>query len=135
MAVWGIGAYYKGDNSIDKTQDFINQGFACIGWEEKDAPALYQMIKSVKTGDIIYIKSFTPNQKQLYIKAVGIVTDNYKKHTDLGYGVKVKWKKDFNKAVKLSVSSEMYRNNVFSNTLYEEYNENIISQLVDIIMN
>lgn len=135
MAVWGIGAYYKGDNGTDKTQDFINQGFACIGWSENDAPALYQMIKSVKIGDIIYIKSFTPNQKQLCVKAVGIVTDNCKNHDRLGYGVKVKWKKEFSESINITVSSEMYRNNVFNNTMYEEYNENIISKLVDIIMN
>lgn len=135
MAVWGIGAYYKGDNSTDKTQDFIDSGFACIGWDEKDASALYQMIKSVKIGDIIYIKSFTPNQKQLYIKAVGIVTDNCKNHDGLGYGVKVKWKEEFIESINITISPEMYRNNVFNNTMYEEYNENIISKLVDIIMN
>ena len=56
-------------------------------------------------------------------------------HDRLGYGVKVKWKEEFSESINITVSSEMYRNNVFNNTMYEEYNENIISKLVDIIMN
>lgn len=30
MAVWGIGAYYKGSNSSDKTAEFLNDGCAYI---------------------------------------------------------------------------------------------------------
>lgn len=134
MAVWGFGAYYKGDNGTDKTQDFINQGFACIGWSENDAPALYQMIKSVKIGDIIYIKSFTPKQNQIYIKAVGVVIDSFDNYDSLGYGVKVKWKSNFNEYIPINVTPEMYKNNVFNNTMYEEYNKSIISKLIEIIM-
>ena len=92
------------------------------------------MIKSVKIGDIIYIKSFTPKQNQIYIKAVGVVIDSFDNYDSLGYGVKVKWKSNFNEYIPINVTPEMYKNNVFNNTMYEEYNKSIISKLIEIIM-
>lgn len=131
MAVWGIGAYYKGSNPADKTDMFISDGLAYIGWDEMDASALFCMFDSVKLGDIVYIKSFAPRLKKLHIKAIGIVEDTrkYKSH-NLGTGIRVKWKLNF-KPVIIDVTPEIYRNNVFNNTLYEEFNSSIIQLLVD----
>lgn len=59
MAVWGMGAFYDSDVS----KQFVSQGCACIGWDKADAPALYQMLMSVKIGDIMYLKSVLPRKK------------------------------------------------------------------------
>ena len=132
MSVWGIGAFYDKDVS----SDFISYGVACLGWSKKDAQPLHLMLSAIKIGDIIYIKSFVTQKKQLIVKAVGIVTskvcDN-PKNTNLGCGVCVKWKENFSEEI-FDISPEMYRNNVFNNSLYEEYNADIIERLIDKLM-
>ena len=134
MAVWGIGAYYKGSSPADKTDEFLNDKRAYIGWNEPDAPALYRMFDSIKAGDLIYIKSFAPKTKQLQIKAVGIVKDTKKEASDsLGTGISVRWKQCFT-PITVDVTPQIYRNNVFNNTLYEEFNDNIIKEVIDGLM-
>lgn len=134
MAVWGIGAYYKGSSPKDKTKYFLKDGCAYIGWNEPDAPALYRMFDSIKAGDLIYIKSFAPKTKQLLIKAVGIVKDTKKEASDsLGTGISVRWKQCFT-PITVNVTPQIYRNNVFNNTLYEEFNDNIIKDVIDGLM-
>lgn len=134
MAVWGIGAYYKGSSPKDKTKYFLKDGCAYIGWNEPDAPALYRMFDSIKAGDLIYIKSFAPKTKQLLIKAVGIVKDTKKEASDsLGTGISVRWKQCFT-PITINVTPQIYRNNVFNNTLYEEFNDNIIKDVIDGLM-
>ena len=134
MAVWGIGAYYKCSSPKDKTKYFLKDGCAYIGWNEPDAPALYRMFDSIKAGDLIYIKSFAPKTKQLLIKAVGIVKDTKKEASDsLGTGISVRWKQCFT-PITVNVTPQIYRNNVFNNTLYEEFNDNIIKDVIDGLM-
>ena len=133
MAVWGIGAYYKGSSAADKTAEFLKDGCVYIGWDETEASALYRMFDSIKLGDIIYIKSFVPKTKQLHIKAIGIVTNTEKeKSNSLGTGISVRWKQGFI-PITLTVTPQIYRNNVFNNTLFEEFNEEIIRSIVDVL--
>lgn len=135
MAVWGIGAYYNDSETRDKTQDFLDRSFAYIGWKESEAPAIYQMLSSIKVGDIVYIKSFSPKTKILYIKALGIVVDNKPQYFEgLGTGIVVKWKEKFTETIEISITPEMYRNNVYNNSLYEEYDKKIIQKLIKEIM-
>lgn len=130
MAVWGIGAYYKGSSSADKTTEFLNDGCAYIGWDETEASALYRMFDSIKFGDIIYIKSFVLRSKQLHIKAIGIVTSTEKKTSkSLGTGIPVQWKQNFI-PITISVTPQIFRNNVFNNTLFEEFNGEIIRKII-----
>ncbi len=131
MAIWGIGAFYNSAEPADKTEEFINNDCACIGWNNDEAPALHLMLNSIKLGDIMYIKSFIPKTKQLNIKAVGIVNDTMKKpYENLGTGVSVIWKEDF-EPFTIAIDNAMYKNNVFNNTLYEEYNLEIINKIID----
>lgn len=130
MAVWGIGAYYKDTNPRNKENDFIRNGYAYIGWGKNEAPSVHKMFDSVKVGDIIYIKSFVPRTKSLKIKAIGIVTDNEKQVSTLGTGIQVKWKSSFN-PITVVLAPEEYKNNVFNNTLYEEFDKGIIELLID----
>ena len=132
MAVWGIGAYYTGETPEDKTQDFIDNECACIGWDKRNAPSLYKMLSSIIPGDIIYIKSFALRNKTLHIKAVGIVSET--NVSDLKNGVKVKWKQNFIGIQPFTITPERYRNNVYGNTLYEEYDPEIITAVIHEIM-
>ena len=73
MAIFGIGANWDG---IDKTGDFIHHNVAAIGWDQKDAPGLHQIMRHMKMGDIIYLKSIYLPKKQLILKAIGIILDD-----------------------------------------------------------
>ena len=71
VAIFGLGAWY----GEDVTGDFISNEVACVGWSNRDAPALHKIMAHIKVGDIIYIKTHTPTEG-LTIKAVGIVVDD-----------------------------------------------------------
>jgi hypothetical protein len=87
MAIFGIGARYE----TDVTQDFLSRGVACVGWAEKDAPPAHAILRQLRTGDLIFIKSWTP-QTGLTIKAVGVVKEGRPQSVkDLGVGVPVQW--------------------------------------------
>ena len=120
MAIWGIGAMY---GKKDVTIDFINNKVACLGWSKEEAPSLYEMIKNVNVGDIIYIKSFSPNVG-LKVKAIGIVLDSEIKmiSDSLGFGIKVNWLCNLNEHLTIHFNETIYRNNVYNNSLYEEFN-------------
>lgn len=129
MAIYGIGAYYEG--TTDVSEDFIEKELACIGWSESDAPSLYQVLKYIKVGDIVYIKS-APIGLGLKVKGVGIVIDNkFIEDDDLGTGVKVKWLWTGNES--LGEISDKY--NVRNNTLYEEFNKTIQLKILSLIIN
>ena len=130
MSVWGIGANYKNTKNSDKTDAFITGNMAYIGWSKKDAPAIHNMFNSIKLGDIIYIKSFSQRSKTLQIKAVGIVNNTEKITSSLGTGISVNWKNNFTPFT-IDITNQMYKNNVFNNSLYEEYNENVILKIVE----
>ena len=56
MAIFGIGARYE----VDVSSQFLARKCACVGWAEKDAPPAHGILRHVRTGDIIFIKSFAP---------------------------------------------------------------------------
>jgi hypothetical protein len=69
MAIFGIGAFWSGN---DMTETFIRDRMACVGWDEASAPTLHAIVRQLRVGDLIFIKSFNP-RAGLAIKAVGIV--------------------------------------------------------------
>jgi hypothetical protein len=73
MAIFGVGAYWDGR---DKTRDFIHHNVAVIGWEAKDAPGLHQIMRHMKVGDIVYLKSSSLRNSRLIVKAIGIILDD-----------------------------------------------------------
>ncbi|MCK9398526.1 MAG: hypothetical protein M0Q51_00845 [Bacteroidales bacterium] len=129
MAIYGIGAYYEG--STDVSGDFIDNELACVGWSKTDAPSLHEILRYLKVGDIIYIKS-APIGQDLRVKAVGIIIDNELVFNDeLGTGVRVKWLWTGNEV--LGDFHDKY--NVRNNTLYEEFNKSIQSKILSLIIN
>lgn len=133
MTVWGIGAYNK-EKKVSRLQEFLDNNCACIGWTEEQAPILYEVLKAVKKGDYIYIKSYYFPKKRLTIKAVGKVKDSKitKKNSQLesSKGIEVEWFTDF-QMKSLELEKEEARYNVYQNTIYQEYNPRII----DIVKN
>ena len=149
MAVFGAGAfYYDDDNSgVDVTKDFLEQECFCIGYEKKEASALYEMLRRVKIGDIVYLKSFKVGKKgesgTIFIKAIGfVIGQNIKSFTfsdgsNMGYGRGVKWIKDFSDRedwFELELNPEERVNNVYSNTMYEEYSARVITTVIDLLV-
>jgi len=116
--VWGIGAYWLGDkDGPDKTRTFVNGGYAEIGWNSDEAPALYEMFNRIEKDDIIYIKSFPPGKK-LRIKAIGWVLEKPELNK-----VRVKWLYDHCFIHELSEKERKY--NIYGLTFYEELNPTI----------
>lgn len=129
MAIFGLGSYYRGK---DVTKKFIEHGIACIGWDENDAPTLFNVMKTIQVGDIIYLKSY-PIRSGLRIKAIGIVNStkaiDEKLKNDFGRGIHVQWL--VSDLPVTEFSKDKY--NVRRNTLYEEYSEEIQQYVINMI--
>jgi len=126
MAIFGIGATYGKD---DVSKNFIENNVACVGWDISEAPALHEILRCLKVGDIIYIKT-APIGQGLRVKAVGIVTDNtLKKVNNIGSCVSVKW--IWNGYENIGTIDDKY--NVRNNTLYEEFNNKVQEYILNLI--
>lgn len=116
MAIFGIGATYE---NHDVSKQFIADSIACVGWTISDAPAIHEILRCLKVGDIMYIKT-SPIGQGIRVKAVGIVIENtLEKKNNLGIGVSVKWIWDGYENI--GRIDDKY--NVRNNTLYEEHNK------------
>ena len=125
MAIYGIGATYD----YDVADEFISNEVACVGWDINDAPALHEILKLLKNGDIVYIKS-APIGKGLRVKGVGVVTDNQMRNIpNLGTGIGVKW--IWQGHENLGNINDKY--NVRNNTLYEEFNKDVQKKILDLL--
>jgi hypothetical protein len=117
MAIFGIGAYYD----QDVTSAFLKQHCACLGWREKDAPPAHALLRAFRTGDIIFIKSFTP-EAGLMVKAVGLVLEGrVREIKGLGSGVPVRWA--WNGEKRIGRLDDKWP--VRSVTIYEEYHPEV----------
>ncbi len=130
MAIYGIGAFYD-DGRGDVSQTFIAKGMAGVGWGRDKAPELHRFIASLKVGDIIYIKAAPLANSDIRVRAIGFIEDNDlldKKATKglVEAGRRVRWrvKKEFR------VAKPQERNNVRTNTLYEEHHPEVQRQIM-----
>ncbi len=128
--MYGLGAMY---GKSDMSKQFIAHRVACIGWGVNEAPALYMMLRKVKVSDFIYIKSISIANKELIIKAVGVVVDDKIEDYSYGNGVNVIWLWTGEEKIKLD--DLMYKNNVFNNTLYEEHNLELQQKILGLVFN
>lgn len=72
MAIFGAGSTWDGGDE-QKDDFFVNENYV-IGWDYVSARDLYTALASLKTGDILYLKSNAPGSKTLRVKGIGIVT-------------------------------------------------------------
>ena len=130
VAIYGGSAFYQ----IDVTKDFIENGCFCSGYEMEKEPILYDMMRAIEVGDIIYIKSSTPRAKGiLYIKAIGIVTANkICTQTNLGNGIKVNWLQNYSDKFRKIELGHSCLHNMYENAmLHKEYSDEIKKQIVE----
>lgn len=117
MAIYGVGAYYEEDVS----EDFISSNVVGVGWDSTDAPELQEYFKSLKVGDIIYIKAAFGGA-DITVKAIGIVRDTaIRTRSDtkglVSTGRNVVWLS----RERFVIPRPGEKNNVRSNTVYEEF--------------
>ena len=109
---------------------FLTNNVIGTGWDKNNAPELHTYFKSLKVGDIIYIKAAFGGTKFITIKGIGIICDNeilntlHHPLTEIGRNVKWIEKKQF----KLPKPPE--KNNVRSNTVYEEFHPAIQDEII-----
>ena len=73
MAIFAVGASY---DKTDVSGDFIKNNIAGPLWDNLVAPELHQFVNSLKVGDIVYIKSYSPRSNDIIVKAIGVVKDD-----------------------------------------------------------
>lgn len=104
--------------------------------KKKEKPELYEILNSIKIGDIIYIKSLPFNSKSMKIKAVGIVTAEPKNtNTHNGYEeceneIGVKWlNSDINKSIDVDNDNLRAR----KGSIFIETNSEYIKKIINFI--
>lgn len=128
MAIFAIGAFYDEDVS----KQFIQESLVGVGWDDGDAPELHQFIRSIRVGDLVYIKSFPPGSPEIFVKAIGVVVDGSIRTTEdtgglVSCGRNVHWLST--SEFRIPVPSE--KNNVRRNTLYEEHHPAVQSAILE----
>ncbi len=133
MAVWGIGAYFLGENGGDKSDEFIEKNIAVIGYSREEHSDYYELMEEIREGDLIFIKSkqMYRNNSPMYLKAIGIVIDAEIKPKNLrvgtAEGIDVHWLKDFSKdPIKIQASPSP----MSGITLFEEKRKRVIKKIV-----
>ena len=133
MAVWGIGAYYPGEQE-DKAKQFVEKGRIIIGYSEEEHPDYYVMLRSIKPGDIIFIKARFMLNQPMKIKAVGIAVDTNvsdENGMDGRKGISVNWVRDLTDS---PANLEKNRSNDGStHTIYQESDPKIINQIAELL--
>lgn len=124
MAIYAIGAYYDEDVS----GEFIANNIAGPGWDRKVAPELHQFIRSLKVGDIVYIKSAPPNSADIIVKGIGVITNDEVITTSsvVSAGRNIKWLV----TETFRIPKPIEKNNVRLNTMYEEFHPIVQSEIL-----
>lgn len=73
MAIYGAGSIWGEEELLNK---FFNENIFTVGWCYEDASDLFDIIASVKIGDIIYLKSNAPGSRRIRVKGIGVVTNS-----------------------------------------------------------
>ena len=130
MAIYGVGAFYEEDVS----PDFISKNLVGVGWEQTDAPDLHQFMRSLKVGDIVYIKAAPPGQRIIAKAIRKIIDDQICDASNSGGSVhcgrNVRWVT----TTAFTLPARAGKNNVQSNTLYEEFDPLAQAGIIDRII-
>ncbi len=125
MAIFAIGAYYDKDVS----SEFISNNIAGPGWDLEEAPELHQFVRSLKVGDIVYIKSAAPSSADIIVKGIGVIENdeviNSSKIVSAGRNIKWLVTEHFR------ISKPTEKNNVRLNTMYEEFHPKVQAEILN----
>ena len=141
MTIFGIGARYDNQWVNDA---FEKYGVACIGHEREDAPEIYAEFRTLKVGDIIYMKALGPSSDKMCIMGVGIVVNNFIKEivTDKdtkdeiywGHGVKVNWRFCGEYYTSRGIEKDKHWHRRMG-TFFEEYSRKIQKLVIRMLLN
>lgn len=124
ISIWGFGFYF-GKNHCSK-EEFIDNNYVTVKYTEEEAPEFIAMMKEIKIGDIVYLKSWGIGNNILHIHAIGRVTNEI--NTD-NNRIRVNWLvKNIYEPV---IPNKRYRQRVAS--IYKEYNKDIPQNIFDLI--
>lgn len=137
MAIWGVGAKFDGwDNKLDS---FVNESFWCTGFTQQEKPEIYEMIKNIQIGDIVYVKSLPIKSNIMNVRAVGIVTESFKNFNshkgfeNCGNEIGVKWLiTESNQPLLKEEITDKYINGR-KTTIFKEYNKDIIKRVINLL--
>jgi hypothetical protein len=127
MAIYGVGAYYDRDVS----DEFLANHLVGVGWNGQGAPELQEYFRSLKVGDIVYIKAAF-GRADITVKGIGIIRDTViRTHADtnglVSTGRNVSWLN----TEKFVIPRPMEKNNVRSNTVYEEFHPRVQAEIIE----
>jgi hypothetical protein len=130
MAIYGVGAFY--DNDV--APDLIGNNLVGVGWAYQDAADLHQFMRSLKVGDIVYIKAAPPGQNVI-VKAIGLIIDDQIRDDANSGGLvhcgrNVRWAS----TTTFTLPPRSGKNNVQNNTLYEEFDPPAQAAIMDRII-
>lgn len=128
MAIYGIGAFHGDSGDVSET--FIESNIVGVGWDEDEAPELHEYLKSLKVGDIVYIKAAFGGA-DITVKAVGLIVDNIiRTEADTGGAVAVGRNVKWVSKKKFVLERPTEKNNVRNNTIYEEFHPEIQAKIL-----
>lgn len=150
MAIYGVGCVFtrNGKNS-SVLPDFLVNGVIGSDYSIVDAEDVHHIFRSLKAGDIVYLKEF--HGKTLTILAIGVISDYDVIWKDRSGNIqppgsihlpadaevlrKVKWllpKTGDGAAIlpRLSIQLKGGGNHVQGKTIYEEYRSDVIEQIL-----
>lgn len=140
MAIYGAGSNWDGDEI--KHDFFKNKNFV-IGWDINEAQDLYNLISSIKVGDIIYLKANRPGSLDIRVKGIGIVRNSFLNilfekgenlsHTRKNFELPIEWiyKDEFIISIPNNIGK---LTNVRAATLYEEFLPFVQTKLIETII-
>ncbi len=129
MPFYGSGAVYDNEQAI--TQLYVRYGVAALGWACQEAPTHQEIFRSIKVGNIIYLREH-PSKQELIIKAIGIVFDNEIRAIQ-GIGeacILVRWLWQGNEIFDEIIDKYNIRNL----TSYEEHNPAVKRQVLELLL-
>lgn len=131
MAVWGIGAYAK-EKNCDLSEECLKNNCAIIRFEEGTHEKEYNMFRTIKPGDIVFLKARYIYNRPMKVKAIGIAFDTnlcVENGTDGNPGIKVLWLKNLIKDPYIVEKDRHNDGSAF--TIYEETNPQIIREILE----
>lgn len=119
-AVFGIDAH--------DAENFLKGGFVCLDKTSQQEEAVLNTFRSIRTEDIIFIKSFTP-QAGLQVKAAGIAMSGSAAENNAGVCIPVKWVWRGEKRIE-EFDEKCSR---CGDPFYEEHNITVQRELIDLM--
>jgi hypothetical protein len=118
MSIYAFGSKWGGIDEV--REEFFASNLVGTGFNLPDAPDYYQMIYSMKPGDIVYLKTFAIGAVDITIKGIGIIIDEQiVANTLVTIGRNIRW---LNKDVWIIPTPVGKMNSMRTYVCYEEFN-------------